>query len=312
MRIGAYILLGLLFLPLVTFAAGLVPDCGLGAGQYMCQACHMAALVHNILVFMVGLAVAAATLMFAYAGFLYVTAAANHGNIDSAKRVFGQVLVGLILVLVAWLIVDLVLRVFTGQSLQVLTKFECVRSELVAGSFVFPETPLEEVVVTTPPTGSCTTNPVTHEGAMSALTAACIHVTSSKGDGAANVNGICAGWGCTNLSGVCSGSVAKIIEINQELIKAGCGPVGGGSCRSPIEIRGGTERAVHIKGGTHEVGLAFDVTEDDCVGRWIQQNGRKYGMRQFCTTPEEYAKGFGFGGCEGKEPSSQPHFHFGF
>lgn len=286
------------------FWGPIVPKCGLDVSAFMCQACHLAALTHNILAFFISAAVGAAAVMFAYAGFLYVSASSNHGNIDKAKGIFSQVLIGLVLVLVAWLVVDLTLRVFTNQSLQVLTQFQCVKAELVNGSFTFPETPVE-VAVTTAPSASCTTNPITHDAAMAKFQGK-IKVTSSAGSGPANVNSTCSGYGCTNLSGVCSTTVDKLLSINDELIKAGCGS---------LEITGGTERRVHLtaaQGGQHETGLAFDVAENECAGRWIQKNGAKYGITQFCTTPKMAAKGFGFGGCAGHEPASQPHFHFGF
>lgn len=286
------------------FWGPIVPNCGLDVSAFMCQACHLAELTHNILSFFISLAVGAAAVMFAYAGFLYVTASSNQGNIDKAKSIFSQVLIGLVLVLVAWLIVDLTLRVFTNQSLQVLTKFQCVKAELVNGTFSFPETPIE-VAVTTPPTGSCTADPLSHDDAIAKFSGK-VKVTSSAGSGPAHVNSTCSGYGCTNLSGVCSSTVDKLLTINDALVKAGCGP---------LTITGGTERNVHKKaseGGQHEIGLAFDVAESDCVGRWIQQNGTKYGIRQFCTTPGMAAKGYGYGGCAGHEPASQPHFHFGF
>ena len=69
----------------------------------------------------------AASLMFAYAGFLYVTASSNRGNLESAKKIFWNVLLGLIFILTAFLIVDLVLRVFTGSSFNVLTEIRCER-----------------------------------------------------------------------------------------------------------------------------------------------------------------------------------------
>jgi hypothetical protein len=76
---------------------------------------------------MVMLAVFVATLMFAYAGFLYVTASANKANIETAKKVFSSVFLGLIFILTAWLIIDLSLRVLTGtKDLNVLTQIQCV------------------------------------------------------------------------------------------------------------------------------------------------------------------------------------------
>jgi hypothetical protein len=63
--------------------------------------------------------------MFAYAGFLYVTAAARTENLQKAKSVFTSVLVGFVLVLGAVLIVDVVLSVLTEKDFGYWSKIEC-------------------------------------------------------------------------------------------------------------------------------------------------------------------------------------------
>lgn len=296
MRIGAFILSGLVFLPLATFAAGIVPDCGLGANQYMCQACHLAALTHNILVVLVGLAVAAATLMFAYAGFLYVTAAANHGNIDSAKRIFGQVLLGLILVLTAWLVIDLTLRVFTNQSFQVLTTFQCVKAELVGGKFEFPEAPVEATTGNPTPAdiAQCASGTgMTHDDAMAYMKAAGIRVTSTAGDG--GVKDGCSGKGCTTLTNICRNTVQGLVDIARE---SGC----------PITVWGASEGGdAHGTNSWHGKGCAFDVNNSQCLGEWLNKEGAKWGVTQVCTTPTDakYRQN-----CTYNEGT--PHFHITF
>lgn len=282
MRIGAFILSGLLFLPLTTLAAGIVPDCGLGASQYMCQACHLAALTHNILVWLVSLAVAAATLMFAYAGFLYVTAAANHGNIDSAKRIFGQVLLGLILVLTAWLIIDLTLRVFTNQSFQVLTTFQCVKAELVGGKFEFPESPVEATTGNPTPAdiAQCAAGAgITHDAALARLRAAGVGVTSTSGSG--GVRDGCSGKGCTTFTNICDGTVKGLEGIAKD------NPCGA------FTVWGGSEGGnAHGTNSWHGKGCAFDIAPNNvsqfsCLGNFLKQNSAKYGITQVCTTPTD-------------------------
>ena len=126
----ALLFLVLIALPSVAFAANttflgpIVPECA-RAGTSVCQACDLVKLADNLLKFMVAFSVFGAALMFAYAGFLYVTAATSKGNLDKARKVFSDVFIGLIIVLVAWIVVDLVLRTFTNQSLNVLTSIRC-------------------------------------------------------------------------------------------------------------------------------------------------------------------------------------------
>lgn len=60
--------------------------------------------VMNYLLFAFALPVAA--VLFAYAGFLYVTAQGNEGQVSSAHKIFANVLIGFTLALGAWLIVN--------------------------------------------------------------------------------------------------------------------------------------------------------------------------------------------------------------
>lgn len=54
------------------------------------------------------LAVPLATILFAYAGFLYITAVGDEGKIKSAHRIFLNVLIGLVLMASAWLIISVI------------------------------------------------------------------------------------------------------------------------------------------------------------------------------------------------------------
>lgn len=81
------------------------------------QACHLVTLVDNIVSFATYVAVFIATVMFAYAGFLYVTAASRPDNLNQAKGIFGKVFLGLLLVLGAWLIINLVMSVLFNEEI---------------------------------------------------------------------------------------------------------------------------------------------------------------------------------------------------
>lgn len=167
-----WVLIGLLsFIPTVALAADtgffgpIVPACAYTAGD-PCQACDLVKLAENILRVMISLAVMAAALMFAYAGILYVTAAANRQNLESARKIFFNVLIGLVFVLVAYLIIDLIMHMATNQSFRVLSNIQCVRVEHRDGSMqltvVPPNNPVNSVRESerdgstfVPPEGSC-------------------------------------------------------------------------------------------------------------------------------------------------------------
>lgn len=261
MRYVTFALL-LIALPALSFAAGLVPECGLGAGQFMCQACHLAALAHNILLLFVTLAAFAATLMFVYAGFLYVTAAANQSNIDSAKRVFGQTLIGLIFVLVAWIIVDMAMRVFTDQSLAVWTSFSCVRGVSVGGTIQFPESSIDAVV----PEQTQQVIPgerLTHDEARQLLEQ-CGYTVTSTGS-TPRVSAVCQTSGCTSVQGLRADTVTAACAAARACAASNT------DCARNLLITGGTECFAHGRGSsiTHCNGYKVDIEDTTAFRAFI-------------------------------------------
>lgn len=75
-----------------------------------CQACHVVQLGQNIINFLVAIAAVIAVVIFSYAGFLMLTAAGDTGKISSARGMFWNVLIGLVIVLAGWLIIDTVMK----------------------------------------------------------------------------------------------------------------------------------------------------------------------------------------------------------
>lgn len=108
--------------PFVASAAGLfgpiVPQCGTvkGATQ-MCGFCDFVTLAQNIMNFIVAFSVMVGTLMIVYAGFLYVTAFSNPGQVSKAHRVFTTVIIGLVIVLASWLIVNVIMTTFLNGNI---------------------------------------------------------------------------------------------------------------------------------------------------------------------------------------------------
>lgn len=101
------------------FSGPLVP-CGTTAtgdtGPKACGACDLVSLSKNIINFLVFFATFVAILMFVYAGFMYLTSAGNPAQISSAHKIFANVLIGFIILLAAWLLIDLVMKFFYGGS----------------------------------------------------------------------------------------------------------------------------------------------------------------------------------------------------
>lgn len=81
-----------------------------------CSVCHLQVLAMNILNFIVSTSVLIAALMFLHAGTLYVLSSTNTGNIARAHRIFTVTLTGLIIILSAWLIVNIIMSTFYNTA----------------------------------------------------------------------------------------------------------------------------------------------------------------------------------------------------
>src|SRR3989344_3511107 len=173
-----------IFIPLAASAQvpPLVPECGVygenGFGPY-CQACDLLKLANRLIDFGVYLAIIIATLMFTYAGVLYVTAASQSGAgaIDKAKKIFWSVFWGLVIVLSSWLALNVLLSVFTGNGLAFWSEIRCVEFAEVYDSqgnlSISPWVPIKPKPL---PEGA-----IDHKTAILQLTAAGIDVRSTSG-----------------------------------------------------------------------------------------------------------------------------------
>jgi len=84
---------------------GLVPCAGAD-----CTFDDLLKLVNKVIDFLIRIAIPIAMILFAYAGFLYVTAAGNTSQINKAHNVFKDVFIGFLIVLSAWLIVNTIVE----------------------------------------------------------------------------------------------------------------------------------------------------------------------------------------------------------
>jgi len=100
--------------PMVTYAAGLVP-CG-GPTEEPCQMCHTVQLVTGINAWLVGILSIAAAIMFMIAGFRLVTANGNPSVMKDAKNMITNVAIGFVIVLSAWLLIDLMMRSLLAEG----------------------------------------------------------------------------------------------------------------------------------------------------------------------------------------------------
>lgn len=223
----------------------LVPECQFDADGPYCTACDLVNLVNNLLAFAVYLTTFVATIMFAYAGFLYVTAATNAENIKKAKDIFGKVLLGFVFVLTAWLIVDIVLSVLTEKNFGFWTNLDC--------SGGIPTFEDASVNTTAPTPGVDSSGTGSLPGRCSG--ADCLNQlqaeTQFSAAGIAVVSsGNCDDYRnrtCTSLEGVTQDTVSDVVALNEAL--------GGG-----VTVTAGTETG--HKDNCHENGTCVDIRVD--------------------------------------------------
>ncbi|MEI6864242.1 MAG: pilin [Candidatus Adlerbacteria bacterium] len=138
-----------LFIPLVAFAQtiGLVP-CGNTSGNYValggiseetakqnyltataCNLCDLVTLVQNIVNFLIMVSIPISVALFAWAGILYFTSAANPKGVARAKKIFSAVFIGFGIALSGWLVVQVILQSITNSNFFVgssWTNIQCV------------------------------------------------------------------------------------------------------------------------------------------------------------------------------------------
>jgi len=95
-----------LFLPLITKAAGLVP-CG-GTGENECTACDLVVLFQNVLKFALAIAFLIVIIFIVFGGFRWIFSGGNEANIKAGQQTITNALIGLAIILCAWLIVNTV------------------------------------------------------------------------------------------------------------------------------------------------------------------------------------------------------------
>ena len=82
-----------------------------------CTFDHFIQLIQNVINFLlVTIAIPLATILFSYAGWLYLSAAGDSGKISQAHEIFKNVVLGLVLALAAWLIVNTIANALLDKS----------------------------------------------------------------------------------------------------------------------------------------------------------------------------------------------------
>ena len=81
-----------------------------------CTVCDIAKTAQNLLNTAIYIAVFMSSILFAYAGFIYITNIANHGEITKARNIFANVIIGLVIILASWLVIDTLMKTLVNND----------------------------------------------------------------------------------------------------------------------------------------------------------------------------------------------------
>ena len=108
------------FFNINTLPAQLV-SCGTQANP--CDFCDVVITIDNIVGFIIGISVTLFLLVIVYAGFSLVTSGGDTSKLDQSKRLLTNGVVGIIIIIASWFIIDTVLKLTTGDKLGVWNDF---------------------------------------------------------------------------------------------------------------------------------------------------------------------------------------------
>jgi hypothetical protein len=101
-----------IFLPIVSFAALITCD---GVDK-KCDFDALISIVDGIIVWILSISVSVAALSFAYAGGMMLLFPTDPGKRKDAKEIFKKTIIGLLIILSAWLVITSVIKTLVGDS----------------------------------------------------------------------------------------------------------------------------------------------------------------------------------------------------
>ncbi len=227
--------------------------------------------IYNLGLWLVGIS---AMFMLSVGGFMYLTSAGNTSAAGSAKGVIKDALIGLVLGLFAWLILNTINPDLTTLNV----------SGLQTGTSVTPIPGGQAPSI--PSVGA--SGQYTNSEAVAVLQSAGISVTSSGNCSDQN------NANCTSLEGIPKDAINKIIKLKQ-------------SCGCSFNVTGGTE----VGHASHGPGLpVMDVSQDQTLGNYLnnRSNLSSAGISKICATSTWQRVSYNCGGYV----EQKQHFHLAF
>lgn len=228
-----------------------------------CDFCNLVEMTNRIIGWLIGVLFVIFAAVMVVAGFKLVTSGGNQSVLDSAKSMFTNAIIGLIIVFAAWLLVDTLMKALvSGGNLSKFGAGFGPWNEIKCAGQFNPNVGIARRGdgVATP--GTATTPPGTTQSdaiARQQLTSAGIAVVST---------GSCADKtqsNCTSLDGISSNAITDAINLKQ-------------ACNCDITITGGTEVG-HAATGGHSDGIKYDIRLNPTVDAFITSNYTDIGRR---------------------------------
>jgi hypothetical protein len=103
--------------------AALVP-CGPGIGKE-CTWCDFGQLIKNIIDFLMYIVIPLAAIMIVVGGIMIMTAGGSTERVSNGKKIVTAAIVGLLIALLSWLIIDTIIKLLTGGRIGPWNKLTC-------------------------------------------------------------------------------------------------------------------------------------------------------------------------------------------
>ena len=218
-----------------------------------CQACHLVQLGQSLLTWFITIMTSIIAFMFAWGGIQMVMSAGNSEGISKGKSMMWNSLIGFVILLSSWLIVDTFLKMFmSGASYGMWHTVTCVGQ------------PTKTKTTTTAP-GTVTVpgkSTVSSEGKLSDGDARTLLDSAGIGVNKTEAQG-------TSLAGINYATIKDAIDLKN-------------ACNCAITISGGTESTGgHTTAGTmnHATGYKYDISMTPEVTKYIESSFTKIDTR---------------------------------
>ena len=234
-------------------AGGLVPCSGPD-----CTTAHVSTFANGLINFLISMLGVIAVIALVFAGFKMVMSQGNEAEWGKAKEMFTNVVIGIIIILAAWLIVDTLLKGLTGSGLDVWGVLGVTE----------PTTPGQVA------SGGIAAGTLSHQEARERLGSGISVVSSGNCSDRSRGN-------CTSLDGMRQETIDHIVELQQ-------------SCNCTVTVTGGTETG-HAGGPySHSSGYKVDLGLNAGINNYITQNMTRSGSRgsdpRYCGGGNEYVR----------------------